>query len=133
MKKLLLAAVIAGLSGCALIDAYLMKYDPNEYHIISDIRTMANLAKAKCGDPVESKAQADALANKTTSFVIYTQYTPHNDLVKKSSVELDKMAQGLKTQYEKSDKVSPAFCKIKFENVEKSAETIQKVVGDKPR
>lgn len=133
MKKLLLAVAVAGLSGCALIDAYLMKYDPNEYQIISDIRTMANLAKSKCDNFAESKVQATALADKTTSFVIYTQYTPHNDLVKKSSVELDKMAQGLKTQYEKSDKVSTAFCKIKFENVEKSAETIQKVVGDKPR
>jgi len=43
------------------------------------------------------------------------------------------MAQGLNDMYVKSDKVSPAFCKIKFESIEKNAELMQKTIGAKPR
>jgi hypothetical protein len=137
MKKLLIASVILLLSGCAtfdtLVDSFLMKYDSSEYQQIADIRTTAGLAKNSCDNFDASKQQADVISKKTIGFKNHTQYLPHNDKVIKSAVDLDKMAQGLKDQYAKSDKVSAAFCKIKFETIEKSAETIQKVVGDKPR
>lgn len=136
MKKLLLVGVLL-LSGCAtfdtLVDSFLMKYDSSEYQQIADIRTTASLSKGTCDNFDVSKQQADTISKKTVGFKNHTQYLPHNDKVINSAIDLDKMAQGLKDQYTKNDKVSTAFCKIKFETIEKSAETIQKVVGSKPR
>lgn len=133
MKKIVLIGVLTLLSGCTLLDAYLMKYDPNEYQMISDIRTTASISKTQCDNPIMSVSNATVISNKTLAFVQFTQYLPHNDKVKAASIELDKIAQGLKDQYEKSSKVSPTFCKLKFSSIESSAETIQRVVGDKPR
>lgn len=133
MKKLLIAIAIYLLTGCTVIDAFLMRYDPNEYQQINDIRTTAYFAKTTCDNPQEAKSQADIISGKTITFKNYVEYLPHNDKVIAASIDLDKMAQGLKDQYAKGAKVSPAFCKIKFQNIEKSAETMQKIIGDKPR
>lgn len=133
MKKIIILLTASMLTGCALIDAYLMKYDPNEYQQVANIRTAASLAKTQCDDFQASKNNAIAIADKTYTFVQFAQYVPRNEPVKKASVELDKIAQGLKEQYKKSDKVSATFCKIKFGSIESSAEIIQKTVGDKPR
>jgi hypothetical protein len=133
MKKIVLVGALTLLSGCTLLDAYLMKYDPNEYQMISDIRTTASIAKTQCDNPLMSVSNATVISNKTLAFVQFTQYQPHNDKVKAASIELNKIAQGLSDQYTKNDKVSPMFCKLKFGGIETSAETIQKVVGDKPR
>jgi len=133
MKRIVLVSMLTLLSGCTLLDAYLMKYDPNEYQMIADIRTTANISKTQCDNPLLSVSNATVMANKTLAFVQFAQYVPRNDKVKAASIELDKIAQGLKDQYEKSSKVSPVFCKLKFSSIESSAETIQRVVGDKPR
>jgi hypothetical protein len=133
MKKLLIIAAIALLPGCALIDSYLMKYDTNEYRIVTEIRAEAQGYKTECSNPLLSAPNAIAMADKTRLLVMYSQYLPYNEPTKKSSVELDKVAQGLKDQYAKGDKVSPMFCKLKFETIEHSAESMQKVIGAKPR
>lgn len=131
MKKLLAVSLFCLLPGCAIIDSFLMKYDPNEYAMITDIRTFANASVDSCGTDNAAK-NADVLSLKTTQFANYTEYLPHNEPTKKSAVELNAMAQGLSKQYQTS-KVSPAFCKIKFAGVAASAEVIQKIVGAKPR
>mgnify|MGYP003338154094 CR=1 FL=1 len=100
---------------------------------INDIRTSAYFAKSSCDTFQDAKTQSVNISNKTLTFKNYVQHTPHNDKVIAASGELDKIAQGLKDQYAKSDKVSPAFCKIKFTSIETSAETMQKIIGDKPR
>lgn len=133
MKKLLVVLAVVLLPGCALMDAYLMKYDTNEYRVITEIRSEAAEYKTQCSNPLLSNPNAIAMASKTQFFVNYSQYLPHNVPVQKSSVELNKIAQGLKDQYAKGTSVSPMFCKIKFESIEKSAESMQKIIGDKPR
>jgi type IV pilus biogenesis protein CpaD/CtpE len=133
MKSYLTIILAAMLTGCAAVDAYLMKYDPNEYELITKIRATAQTYKSDCDNSLASKANALDLAKNTNLYVLYAQYLPHNDPVIKASIELDKIAQGLREQYDKGSQVSPAFCKIKFESVEKSAEQIQKIVGAKPR
>jgi hypothetical protein len=132
MKKLLLILAVTLLPGCALMDAYLMKYDTNEYRVISEIRAEAHDYKSACANDLLSTTNSIAMANKTQFFVFYAQYIPHNEPVKNASIELNKIAQGLKEQYTKG-KVSPMFCKIKYETIEKSAESMQKTIGDKPR
>ena len=136
MKKLILLFLIL-LTGCAsfndLKEAYLMKYDANEYMQISDIRTTASYAKQTCTDVTESKRQAEAISKKTTTFKNYVQYLPYNSKVINASQDLDKIAQGLNDQYQKNDKVSAVFCKIKFDAIETSSETMQKTIGVKPK
>jgi hypothetical protein len=134
MKKLLLVCVVVLLSGCStLLDSYLMTYDTNEYRIISEIRADAQGYKTSCANELISTTNSVALADKTRLFVVFSEHLPHNQPVIKASIELDKIAQGLKTQYTNGSKVSPVFCKIKFESVEHSAEAMQKIIGAKPR
>jgi hypothetical protein len=134
MKKLLLIAVVILLQGCALIDAYLMTgYDPSEYRIITEIRSDAQGYKADCANPLTSSVNAVAMADKTRMFTMYSQYVPSNANVQKAASELNAIAQGLAEQYKKNTTVSPMFCKIKFESIEHSAETMQKVIGTRPR
>jgi len=132
MKKIILLIAIA-LSGCAVVDSYLMKYDPGEYTIITEIRADAQNYKESCSNELMSTTNSVALANKTKLFVLFSEHQPHNEPVIKASIELDKIAQGLKTQYTNEGKVSPMFCKIKFESIEHSAEAMQKIIGAKPR
>ena len=134
MKKLLLVCAVVLLSGCStLLDSYLMTYDTNEYRIISEIRADAQGYKTACANELISTTNSFALADKTRLFVVFSEHLPHNQPVIKASIELDKIAQGLKTQYMSGNKVSPVFCKIKFESVEHNAEAMQKIIGAKPR
>ncbi len=51
MKKLIPLAFVVLLSGCTLLDAYFMaKYDTNEYFIVNDIKTKAQVAEENCGN-----------------------------------------------------------------------------------
>jgi hypothetical protein len=99
MRKLLIILAVTLLPGCALMDAYLMKYDTNEYRVISEIRAEAHEYKLACANDLLSTTNSVAMANKTQFFVFYAQYIPHNNPVKNASVELNKIAQGLKEQY----------------------------------
>jgi hypothetical protein len=61
MKKIFLVGLISStLSGCALIDAYLMAgYDTTEYALVNRIKTQADLAVEDCKDVTKSKQNAD--------------------------------------------------------------------------
>jgi hypothetical protein len=133
MKKLLAGIAITLLSGCSILDAYLLThYDPNEYKIITDIRAEAQLFKAQCDDAELSKANAVKIANDTQLFVLYSEHVPRNENVISASKDLHTIAQGLADQYSKA-KVSPAFCKIKFASIETSADKMQTTIGSRPR
>jgi hypothetical protein len=136
MKKLLLALAVVSLTGCSTIEtlkeSFLMKYDSNEYAQISAIRTTAELSKESCDKPEEAKINATSLAHQTAMFKNHTEFLPYNTKVITAASELDKIAVGLVTQYQKGS-VSPAFCKIKFGSVAQSAGTMQKIIGAKPR
>ena len=133
MKRLLTLPLVVLLTSCALVDAYLMtKWDANEYKAITDIRAEAQLYKTQCSNEALSIVNANKLAFDTRAFAMYSEQVPRNENVIKASTELDKIAQGLATQYN-TGKVSPLFCKIKFESVENNAATMQKVIGARPR
>lgn len=137
IKKIIALVIVSALAGCStintLVESYLMKYDTNEYNLITDIRTTAKLSKTSCADNEQSIKNAQLLSNKSVNFVNYVEYLPHNNKVKASSIELNQMIQGLNDRYKKADKVSITFCNIKFESIEHNAETMQKIIGAKPR
>ncbi len=134
MRKLILIPLVALLNGCALVDAYLMtKYDPNEYQLITSVRLQAQQAKEQCSDAAVSKSNSGRVTSDTQLFMLYSEHIPRNKDMIDASKSLHEIAKGLSDQYAKSDKVSPAFCRIKFQNIETSADKIQTVVAGRPR
>jgi hypothetical protein len=134
MRRLIIALLAVSLSSCALYDAYMMTgYDPNEYRIITEIRTDAGEYKTQCADATQSRINAEAITRKTALFENYSQEIPRNSNGINASKNLNEIARGLRDRYSAGSTVSPAFCKIKFESIESSAKTIQHVVGSRPR
>jgi hypothetical protein len=134
MKKFILICLLLGLQGCALIDAYLMtKYDPNEYQMITVIRAQAQQAKSNCDNLDQSKNTSLKVTTDSHMFMLYSEHIPRNKDLIEASKNLHAIAKGLSDQYIKSEKVSAAFCRIKFQNIETSADKIQTVVAGRPR
>ena len=80
MRKLIMIMLVAALPGCTLIDAYLMAgFDPNEYMLVTQIRTDAEAAKQQCTNAVASKSNAQAIAGKTQLFERYSEEIPRNN------------------------------------------------------
>jgi hypothetical protein len=122
------------LSSCAVYDAVTMtKYDPNEYLLISEFKVDARHYAAGCGNPIMTQPNAVAMANKTELFEAYSENLPSNGDGIKAAKALNEIAQGLVTQYNTAGNVSPFFCKLKFEGIAHSADTIQHVLGNRPR
>ena len=133
MKRILLVAFAFSLTSCALWDAYLMApYDANEYLQITKIRTHAIQYRRQCDNPVLAQVNAQAMANRTELYEKYQEQIPRNANGFKAAQALNEIAQGLTTAYVKGS-VSPMFCKLKYNNIEHSAELIQRVTAGRPR
>ena len=116
MKKSLLIAVVL-LSGCSL---WMANYDTNEYALVNRVRTLAQTGD--CGKREELYITALELKN-------FSQYIPRNQ----ASIDLNSKLYDMVEDLHKRDNPSPVFCKLKLDNITKTAETIQQVTGSKPR
>jgi hypothetical protein len=133
MKRIFLAAIALSLTSCAVWDAYFMApYDANEYMQITEIRASAGQFRKQCDNPVLAPANAQAIANRTDLFEKYEELIPKNENGYKAARALNEITQGLNTAYVKGP-VSPMFCKLKYNNIEHSAELIQRVTAGRPR
>lgn len=136
MKKIIIGLSIVLLSGCSSLqtayDSYFMAgYDNQEYVLINKIRTTAELAQSDCNDYSKAKVEFTNLQRLNKEFKNFTQYIPRNPEAYKMAVQMeDLIDQGTKTY---NDKSSVFFCKAKFQQIERNAEKIQKVLGSKPR
>ena len=134
MKKLLIIIFAFSLSGCTLFDAYFMaKYDTNEYFIVNDIKTKAQVAEENCGNQLLVVTQVNDLYIKTLEFKNFTSHIPRNKDTDNMSTKLLTLTKDTKDYFNKAEKISPIFCKAKLQQVVKSADTIQHVLGSKPR
>lgn len=134
MKKLIIILSILSLNGCALYDAYFMaKYDTTEYSLINKIKTKAQIAEESCGDRTLVIIQVNELYNSSLEFKNFTTHIPHNEDAIKLSTKLLTLTKDTKDYFNKTDKISPIFCKAKIQQIEKSADTIQQALGSKPR
>lgn len=135
MKKIIVYLSVILLSSCAFIsDSYfLAKFDPIEYKSIVDIRVLARSSEAYCDTPSVSASNAQLVVEEIDFLMLYDEPITHNLDIQKSLIELRKIAVGLKQQYNITDTVSPAFCKLKFSTIDINAGIIQKVIGNKPR
>jgi len=134
MKRLIAIIFVTNtLTGCALWDAYFMApYDANEYMLITDIRVSAAQHRRQCDNPVLAPVNAQHIANKTELYEKYSEQIPRNVNGLRASRALNEISQGLNTQYAKGT-VSATFCRLKYNNIEHSAELIQQVTAKRPR
>ena len=135
MKTLIATLIISiSLSGCALIDAYLMAgYDTTEYALVNRIKTQAELAVDDCKDAVKSKQNADNLYVTAVELKNFATNIPRNEDTAKLAGNLVELTKQGKEQYVKNPNVSETFCKLKLQQIGRSAEVAQKVIGKKPR
>lgn len=134
MKKILLALAILSLNGCALVDAYFMaKYDTNEYALVNSVKTKAHVAQADCNDRAKTLVNVNDIYITTYQFRNFTYHIPRNDDATKMAEKLLKLSLDTKEYYAKNEKVSEFFCKAKYQQIFKSADEIQSVLGRKPR
>jgi hypothetical protein len=134
MKKLILLSFAMLLSGCTVFDAYFMaKYDTNEYFIVNDIKTKAQVAEENCGNHILVVTQVNELYIKALEFKNFTTHIPRNKDADNMSTKLLTLTKDTRDYFNKAEKISPIFCKAKLQQVVKSADTIQHVLGSKPR
>lgn len=135
MKTLIATLIIStSLSGCALIDAYLMAgYDTTEYALVNRIKTQTELAVDDCKDAVKSKQNADNLYVTAVELKNFATNIPRNEDTAKLAGNLVELTKQGKEQYVKNPNVSETFCKLKLQQIGRSAEVAQKVIGKKPR
>jgi hypothetical protein len=134
MKKLLPLLFVSLLSGCTLLDAYFMaKYDTNEYFIVNDIKTKAQVAEENCSNQLLVVTQVNELYIKALEFKNFTTHIPRNKDADNMSTKLLTLTKDTRDYFNKAEKISPIFCKAKLQQVVKSADTIQHVLGSKPR
>jgi hypothetical protein len=135
MKKLIVVAIIStSLSGCALWDAYMMAgYDTTEYALVNRIKTQADLYAEDCKDSNKSKQNLDSLYFTTIELKNFATNIPRNEDTAKLAGNLVELTKQGKELYVKSPNVSETFCKLKLQQIGRSAEVAQKVIGKKPR
>ncbi len=134
MKKLLPLAFVVLLSGCTLLDAYFMaKYDTTEYALVNEIKTKAQVAEENCGNQSLVTLQVNELYIKSLEFKNFTLHIPRNKDANNMSTKLLTLTKDTKDYFNKAEKISPIFCKTKLQQVINSADTIQHVIGSKPR
>jgi hypothetical protein len=132
--KLLIVFLLLSLSGCTVIDAYLMaKFDSNEYQLVNQIKSTAEAHIQDCNDRDTMNRVVEYLFLKGTEFKNYTAHIPHNEKATALSSEIYKELIGLHNRYADPKKISETYCKTKLSTIEESANTIQEVIGDKPR
>ena len=135
MKKTIAVVILStSLSGCALIDAYLMAgYDTNEYALVNKIKTKAELSIDDCKDVEKSKQNADNLYVTAIELKNFATNIPRNEDTAKLAGNLVELTKQGKDLYAKNSNVTETFCKLKLQQIGRSAEVAQKVIGKKPR
>ncbi len=135
MKNILIAAVaIMILSGCSTVNSlFVAKYDTNEYELINWIRTNAELSVETCDNIDISKQNFVTLYRGSLEFKNFTQYLRRNQDTYALATNLYEIVDQGVEMYATNNEVSQTFCELSLSQIIESAETIQKVLGDKPR
>ena len=134
LKLLIASSIVVVLPGCALWDAYFMAgYDNVEYALVNKVRTFSELAVEDCKDIEKTKSNVEKIHGYAVELKNFTQYIPDNADANKLGNNLFQLTTQTKDYYAKNAIVSESFCKMKLQQINRSAETIQKVIGSKPR
>lgn len=122
------------LNGCIVFDSYFMaKYDTTEYSLVNQVRTKAQVASENCSNQILVTTQVNDLYISSLEFKNFTFYIPHNEDATKLSDKLFTLTKDTKDYFNKTEKISPIFCKAKLQQIVTSADIIQQALGRKPR
>lgn len=133
--KLLIVTLVSSvvLSGCAVIDAFMMEpFDNNEYLQSVKVRTKAQIIINKCANAEYVKTSLDDLKYNARLLKNYTEFIDYNEDAHSMASNLYTMIDDTRKIYD-NKRVSVKYCEIKFETIINSASTIQKALGGKPR
>ena len=134
MKSILFIAALFLLTGCSTVNSFFVaKYDTNEYELINWIRTSAELSAETCDNMYLSKENYVALYRSSIEFKNFTQYLRRNQDTYELANNLHQLIDQGVNMYANDNQVSQTFCELSLVQISESAETIQKVLGDKPR
>ena len=134
LKLLILSSIVVVLPGCAVWDAYFMAgYDNVEYALVNKVRTFTELAIEECDNEEKTKANVAKIHGYAVELKNFTQYIPDNEDANKLGNNLFQLTSQTRDHYAKNTNVSQTFCKLKLQQINRNAETIQKVIGSKPR
>jgi hypothetical protein len=134
MKNIMIMVAFILLSGCNSVNSlFVAKYDTNEYELINWIRTTAELSVETCDDNKVSKQNFVNLYGRSLEFKNYTQYLGRNQDTHELAKNLYQLVDQSIDMYDTNETVSQAFCELSLDQIVTSAETIQKVLGDKPK
>lgn len=131
MRTLSALLLLILLTGCSnLIPA---SYDANEYMLVNQIRSQAELFQSQCTDSDQSRLNYQNLYTTGTQFKNYTQHLKRNSATHQMSVDLLTLISDGAEVYTTQATVSDLFCELNLEQIELSAENIQKSTGTKPK
>jgi hypothetical protein len=134
LKLLIASSIVVVLPGCAVWDAYFMAgYDNVEYALVNKVRTFSELAIEECDNEEKTKANVAKIHGYAVELKNFTQYIPDNEDANKLGNNLFQLTSQTRDHYAKNTNVSQSFCKLKLQQINRNAETIQKVIGSKPR
>ena len=134
LKLLIASSIVVFLPGCALWDAYFMaNYDNIEYALTNKVRTLSELSVEECKDQDKSKSNFDGLYFVSVELRNFTQHIPDNVDANKLANNLVELSKQGREMYAKNTGVSEAFCKLKLQQINRTSEMAQKVIGAKPR
>ena len=134
LKLLIASSIVVFLPGCALWDAYFMaNYDNIEYALTNKVRTLSELSVEECKDQDKSKSNFDGLYFVSVELRNFTQHIPDNVDANKLANNLVELSKQGREMYAKNTCVSEAFCKLKLQQINRTSEMAQKVIGAKPR
>jgi hypothetical protein len=117
----------------SVLTSCVASYDANEYQLINQVRTNAELSKPMCSDSEYSQENLNTIYTNSLELKNYTQYLPNNEATHELAIKLHQIVEDTLALYLTNDQVSQAFCEISLEQITESAETIQQVLGGKPR
>ena len=124
MKKIALAITLVSLTGCSTIQSVFMApYDGNEYGLINKVRTIAQMRSCDAASVKDLYTTSLELKN-------FSQYLPGNEKTVVMNNELYTMSEEL---YKKQQPIGQVYCDLKLKTIETNAETIQSVIGKRPR
>jgi len=135
MKKTIATISVALLlSGCAVLDSLkLAKFDTNEYSSVVDLRSYAQVVIPFCDEEYFDYDLVMQLHMLSTTMFNYAQFLPNNSDTIEMIKALHEIVQQFKAKYDTERYVSNNYCRLKLQQIERSARRIQEAIGGKNR
>ena len=133
-KTIAIISVSFLLSSCAVLDTLkLSKFDANEYRSVVDLRSFAQTVVPYCDEEFFDYDYVLQLNYFSLNMFNYVQFLPNNDDTIEMVRALHELVQQFKAKYDTEEFVSHNYCRLKLQQIERSARKIQKAIGGKNR